>query len=158
MTNAFNSVSKRVIFQELHVVNGDIIQLIPFVCAFYAFEFPLFYNHHNRESDVMVIPSTTGTHQSDPLGRALFALIHFEALCSITNHFPFCLSPSIGNDTHIINLPSIVSPAYEQFRIEFYVINLFIQLQKCVTWSPLPYHLTLTSHPNLTPHLSLTSH
>jgi hypothetical protein len=116
-----------VIFQKFHVVSGDIIQFILFVHAFYAFEFPLFYNHHNHEGDVMVIPSTMGTHQGDLLGGALFALTHFKALCSINNHFPFCLSPSIGNDTHIINLPSIVSYAYEHFKIELHVINLSLQ-------------------------------
>jgi hypothetical protein len=36
------------------------MQLIPFVRAFYAFEFPLFYNHHNREGDVIVIPFAMG--------------------------------------------------------------------------------------------------
>ncbi len=49
------------------------MQLIPFVCAFYAFEFPMFYSHHNCEGDVTVIPSAMGTHQGDPLGGALFA-------------------------------------------------------------------------------------
>jgi hypothetical protein len=77
MVNAFNLVSRGVIFQELHVVSGDIIQLIPFVHAFYALECPLFYNHHNYDSNVMVIPFTIGTCQSDPLGRALFTLAHF---------------------------------------------------------------------------------
>ncbi len=33
---------------------------------------PLFYSHHNREGDVTIIPSAMGTHQSDPLGGALF--------------------------------------------------------------------------------------
>jgi hypothetical protein len=50
--NAFNLVSKGVIFQELRATGGDIIQLIPFVHAFYAFEFPLFCNHHNHEGEV----------------------------------------------------------------------------------------------------------
>ncbi len=76
--DAFNLVSKEVIFQELHAIGEDIIQLIPFVCAFYAFEFPMFYNHCNREGEVIVIPFTMGTHQCDPLGRALFALVHLE--------------------------------------------------------------------------------
>jgi hypothetical protein len=58
VANAFNSVSKRVIFQKLRVTNGDIMQLIPFVHAFYAFESPLFYSHHNREGDVTIILST----------------------------------------------------------------------------------------------------
>jgi hypothetical protein len=88
---------------------------MPFVHAFYAFEFPLFYNHHNRESDVTIIPSAMVTHQGDPLGVALFALAHFRALRFIISHFPSCLFPSILNDTHIICPPSIVSSVYEHF-------------------------------------------
>jgi len=41
IANAFNSVSKGVIFQKLCEANGDIIQLIPFVYAFYAFCFTI---------------------------------------------------------------------------------------------------------------------
>jgi hypothetical protein len=73
VANAFNLVLKGLIFQELYVACGDIIQHIPFVHAFYAFVSPLFYTHHNRESNVMVIPSAMETHQGDPLGGALFA-------------------------------------------------------------------------------------
>jgi hypothetical protein len=36
---------KKIIFQKLCVIGGDIIQLIPFICSFYAFESPLIYNH-----------------------------------------------------------------------------------------------------------------
>jgi hypothetical protein len=64
------------------------MQFIPFVHAFYAFEFPLFYNHHNLEGDFTIIPFTMGTRHNDPSGRALFALAHFKALHSTTNHFP----------------------------------------------------------------------
>ncbi len=60
--NAFNSMLKIIIFQKLHAIRGDIIKFIPFVRAFYAFEFPLFYNHHNCEGEVTIIPSTMGTH------------------------------------------------------------------------------------------------
>jgi len=125
-----------VIFQELHAVSVDIIQLIPFVCAFYAFESPLFYNLHNHEGDVTIIPFAMEIHQSDPLGGALFTLAHFKVLCSITTHFPSCLFPSIANDTHIISPPSIISSAYEHFQTELCAIGLFIQLKKCVAWSP----------------------
>jgi len=59
---------------------------IPFVCAFYAFKSPLFYNHHTHEGDIMAIPFAIGTRQSDPLGGALFALIHFKALHFTTNY------------------------------------------------------------------------
>jgi hypothetical protein len=43
LINAFNSVSRGVIFQKLRVIGGDIIRIIPFVRAFYAFESSLFY-------------------------------------------------------------------------------------------------------------------
>jgi hypothetical protein len=56
MANAFNSVLRKVIFQKLSAISGDVIQLIPFVHAFYAFESPLFYNHHNREGHIIIIP------------------------------------------------------------------------------------------------------
>jgi hypothetical protein len=62
MTNPFNLMSRGIIFQKLCATGGDIIQLIPFVHAFYAFDSPFFYNHHNCEGKVMVIPSTMGTH------------------------------------------------------------------------------------------------
>jgi hypothetical protein len=60
-------MSKRVIFQNLCAASGDVIQLILFVCAFYAFKSPLFYNHRNHEGDVIIIPSAMGTCQGDPL-------------------------------------------------------------------------------------------
>jgi hypothetical protein len=68
-------------------------------------------------------------------GGALFALAHFRALCSIASHFPSCLFPSIVDDIHILNPPSIVSFAYEHFQIELRAISLSIQPQKCVAWS-----------------------
>ncbi len=115
MANAFNLVSRGVIFQELHAASGDIIQFFPFVRSFYAFESPLFYSHHNCDGDVIVIPSAMGTCQGDPLGGALFALIHLKALHSTSSHFPSFLFPSIINDIHIIGPPSIVSSMYEHF-------------------------------------------
>jgi hypothetical protein len=78
VANTLNLVSKRVIFQELHATNGDIIQFIPFVCAFYAFEYPLFYSHCICENDVTIIPW-------EPIevilgGGTLFTLAHFKVL------------------------------------------------------------------------------
>jgi len=37
------------------------MQFIPFVHAFYAFEYPLFYSHHNHEGDVTIISFTMRT-------------------------------------------------------------------------------------------------
>jgi hypothetical protein len=111
------------------------MQFIPFIHAFYAFEYLLFYSHQNREGDVIVIPFAMGIHQGDPLGRALYALAHFRALCSTTNHFPSCLFLSIADDIHIIGPLSIVSCAYEHFKIQFRAIGFYIQPHKCVVWS-----------------------
>jgi hypothetical protein len=101
--NAFKLVSRRVIFQKLHAIGREIIQFIPFVHAFYAFESPLFYHHYSCESDVIIIPSAMGTYQGDLLRGALFALTHFKAMHSTTNQFLSCLFPSIANDNHIIS-------------------------------------------------------
>jgi len=115
VVNAFNLVSRGAIFQELCVTSGDIIQLILFVRAFYAFESPLFYSHHNCDGDVIVIPSIMGTCQGDPLGGALFALIDLKKLYFTFNHFPSYLFPSIIDDIHIIDPLSIISSTYEHF-------------------------------------------
>jgi hypothetical protein len=71
VANAFNLVSRGVIFQELRVANGDILQFVPFVCALYTFESFLFYKHHNPKGDVIIIPFTMGTRQGDPLGGTI---------------------------------------------------------------------------------------
>jgi len=80
VANMVNSMSRGVIFQKFHVASGNIIQFIPFVHAFYAFESPLFYSHCNCESDIIFIPFTMGTCLDDPLREALFVLTHFKVL------------------------------------------------------------------------------
>ncbi len=91
------------------------MQLISFVCAFYAFGSPMFYSHCNHEGNVTIIPFTMGTHQGHPLGGALFVVAHSRALHSITSHFLSYLFPSIVNDIHTIGPPFIVSSTYEHF-------------------------------------------
>jgi hypothetical protein len=93
-----------------------------------------------------------GIHQGDRLGGALFALTHFRALCFTTSHFPSYLFPSVVDDIHIIGPLSIGSRAHEYFQIKLHVIGLFIQLEKCIAWSP----FGLPS--NFNPHLSLPPH
>ncbi len=136
MANVFNLVLRRIIFQNLHAACGDIIQFIPCFHAFYAFESPLFYSHHNHENEVTIIPSAMGTHQGGILGGALFVIVRFRALHSTTSHFPFCLFSFITNDTYIIGPPLIVSFAYEHFQNQLYKIGLIIKPKNCATWSP----------------------
>jgi hypothetical protein len=122
-------MSKGVIFQELRVVGGDIIQLIPFVCAFYAFEFPMFYNHHNREDDVTIILFTMGIHQGDPWGvGALFILAHFMVLHSIINPI-FPLTPPSFKClicfNHFRDLHSIISLLFPLTPLSFKCLDAF---------------------------------
>ncbi len=81
------------------------MQLVSFFRVFYAFDSPLFCNHHNRESNVIIILFAMGTCQSDPLGRALFTLAHFGVLHFTTSSFSSFLCPSIVDDTHVIGPP-----------------------------------------------------
>jgi len=94
VANAFNLVSIGVIFQELYATRGDIIQFIPFVRAFYAFKFPLFYSHCNHEGDVTASHLSWGFVKVILGGGTLFVLTHFRALHSRASHFLF-LSISI---------------------------------------------------------------
>ncbi len=70
------------------------MKLIPFVCALYAFESPLFYNHRNCENNITIMLFIMGTHYGDFLEGTLFALTHFRALHSTNNQF-FCIYISI---------------------------------------------------------------
>jgi hypothetical protein len=65
-----------------------------------------------------------GTCQDDPLGGALFVLLHFKVLCSTASHFSSCLFSYITNDIHIISPHSIVSSTYEHFQVELREIGL----------------------------------
>jgi hypothetical protein len=78
---------------------------------------------------------------------ALFILFHFKVLRSTTNHFPYCLFPSIVDDTHIIRTLSIISYAYEHFQTKLYVIGLYIQPQKCIARSPSGLPLNFNTPP-----------
>jgi hypothetical protein len=94
----------------------------------------LFYNHHNRDGDVTIIPSAMGTHEGDPFGGALFVLTHRKALLFTTSHFLFCLFPSIAINIHIIGPFSIVSFTYEHF---FYCDKSFYPIFKMCGMVPI---------------------
>jgi hypothetical protein len=91
-------------FKNFVVQVGTSCNSSPLFRLFYAFEFPLFYNHHNYEGYVIIIPFAMGTCQRVPLGGVLFGLAHFGVLHSTTSHFSSFLFPSIVNDTHIMHL------------------------------------------------------
>jgi hypothetical protein len=79
----------------------------------------------------MVIPFAMGTFQGDFLGGALFVLVHFTTLHSITKYFPSCLFALLTNDIHIIGPPSFVSFAYEHFQRTLCNKSFYPTLQMC---------------------------
>jgi hypothetical protein len=76
---------------------------LSFFFTFHAFKSSLFYNHHNHDGDVTIIPFAMRTRHGDLLRGALFALAHLRALRSTTSHFPSYLFPSIIDNIHIIH-------------------------------------------------------
>jgi hypothetical protein len=79
----------------------------------------MFYNHHNCDDNVTIIPSAMGIRQNDYLRRALFVLAHSKALCFTTSHFFFCLFLSITDDIHIIFLPLFYCLHMNTFKLNF---------------------------------------
>jgi hypothetical protein len=65
VANTINYISRRVMFQKLHVAKCDIIQFIPFVHAFYAFNFPYII------AIVIKMGMLMSSHQSWVLGKVI---------------------------------------------------------------------------------------
>jgi len=86
----------------------------------------LFNNHCNYEGDVVAISFAMGTCQGDPLGGALFALIHYKTLLFRANQFHSYLFPSIAYDIHIIGPLSIISSIYDHFQTKVCAIGIYI--------------------------------
>jgi len=111
----------------------------------------IFFRLKHCEYNVIIVPFVMGTHQDDPEGGgALFALAHFRVLCFIVNHFASSLFLSITDETHIAGPPLIVS--YEHVQTKLHAIGLFIQLYKCVTWSPFGLLSDFNTPSSLPPH------
>jgi hypothetical protein len=55
VANAFNTISKKVIFEELCIIGRQLFQLFLFVLSFYAQWIPFFFNHHSHMGDLSVI-------------------------------------------------------------------------------------------------------
>jgi hypothetical protein len=85
---------KRVIFQKFHATGGTSYNSSPLFMHFMHLSL-LYYT-------IVVIMKVMSQSSHLPwelsrwsFGGALFALTHFKALCSTTNHFPSCLFPSM---------------------------------------------------------------
>ncbi len=123
-----------VMFQELCVVVGDIIEVISFVHNFYASKPSFSYKLHNLKGDVIIL-LTMGTPQGGPFGEPLFALAHLWGFQFALAWFPTCLSFTIVNDTHIISHIFKVWATFKYLTLELNAIGFSIQLHKCIVWS-----------------------
>jgi hypothetical protein len=137
--------------QKLHVVRGDIVQLVHiyFVHSFNAFELWFFSNN-----EVIIIFSAMGTHQGNFFHEPLFGLTHFWTLQFVEVQFPTCLFPTIVDDIYIVGPPSLGCITIEFIFLNFnYEIGLLIQ-HKCELFCPhqaylmiTPFQLYLTTPP-----------
>jgi hypothetical protein len=95
-------------FQELQTFTSEHVQYILFFHIFYVLESPWYFTHQNKKCEIIIVPWTMGTHQSDPLRGSLFSITHFRVA-----HFPFYIFPTIIDDTHILGPSSEVIQAFE---------------------------------------------
>jgi hypothetical protein len=47
VVNAFNFMSRKVMFLKLQEAKGETTQFIPFIHTFYVYETPLYFTHHS---------------------------------------------------------------------------------------------------------------
>jgi hypothetical protein len=60
-------------------VEGLLPNIIPFTMLFYGAHSSLYYRHGWHVDKVIIIESSSGTRQGDPLGGILFVLAHYRA-------------------------------------------------------------------------------
>ncbi len=82
-----NTISKKVIFQDLCIIGGQLFQIFLFVQSFYAYQVPHF--HHSHSEDLLVIHSLKGTCQDNPLIKPLFANDPIFVHCNVLQGFCF---------------------------------------------------------------------
>jgi len=110
--NAFNSTSHKAILWELQVAGNQLSQLFLFICGFFVQEFFLLCNHHFPLKYFSILFLSIGLHYDNLFIRPLFAFAHFCVLHCYSNVFPSFLFPSLVDDTHILDLASIITPIF----------------------------------------------
>ena len=131
VANAFNTVSRSAIFEDLREAGGSLEALIPYCRAFYANPSPLLYSNLSPPYGCHVLSSTNGTRQGDPLGGPLFALAHSRAIRAVAQEFPQLLFPSIADDTHVVGPPELLRQALPSLEAHFLRIGLRVNRGKC---------------------------
>jgi hypothetical protein len=56
------------------------VNIVPFTKLFYGVHSSLYYQHGLHVEGVIIIESSLGTRQGDPLGGPLFTLAHYQTL------------------------------------------------------------------------------
>ena len=75
--------------------------------------------------------SATGTRQEDPIGGALFALAHQQALRATALAFPFA-----ADNSHVVGPPRRVVEAFNFSERALLSPSPHVQRAKCVAWCP----------------------
>ncbi|KAA0146578.1 hypothetical protein FNF29_07985 [Cafeteria roenbergensis] len=105
MANAYNSVSRRAMIEEVRRLDE---KLVPAVLALYGSSSPLLFA--TDEGEVFELESNRGVRQGDPAAGALFAIAVHPLVDEVRRAFPDVLILQMADDT------TLVGPRKSAFR------------------------------------------
>ncbi|KAA0175040.1 hypothetical protein FNF27_03338 [Cafeteria roenbergensis] len=105
MANAYNSVSRRAMIEEVRRLDE---KLVPAVLALYGSSSPLLFA--TDEGEVFELKSNRGVRQGDPAAGALFAIAVHPLVDEVRRAFPDVLILQMADDT------TLVGPRKSAFR------------------------------------------
>ncbi|KAA0146243.1 hypothetical protein FNF31_07833 [Cafeteria roenbergensis] len=105
MANAYNSVSRRAMIEEVRRLDE---KLVPAVLALYGSSSPLLFA--TDEGEVFELESNRGVRQGDPAAGALFAIAVHPLVDEVRRAFPDVLILQMADDT------TLVGPRRSAFR------------------------------------------
>ncbi|KAA0153226.1 hypothetical protein FNF29_03415 [Cafeteria roenbergensis] len=97
MANAYNSVSRRAMIEEVRRLDE---KLVPAVLALYGSSSPLFFA--TDEGEVFELESNRGVRQGDPAAGALFAIAVHPLVDEVRRAFPDVLILQMADDTTLV--------------------------------------------------------
>ncbi|KAL0215139.1 hypothetical protein P9112_007323 [Eukaryota sp. TZLM1-RC] len=127
-SNAFNSLSRR-------IIHGALLQYMPEIMPYFPSTYSTYSNLH---FDNCILSSSSGVKQGDPLGPLLFCLAIHPILLQIQEMFPPLKMIAYMDDVVLIGDLNIVKQATVCFKELFTKIGLRLNLLKCVLLSNSP--------------------
>jgi hypothetical protein len=91
----------------------------------------------------IIIESSLGKRQGDPLRGLLFVLAHYQTFLKIIMRAPSYIFPSLMDDIHIVGPMSEIIHAFDHLLTQLTLVGLRVKVSKCKFWSPLGIFLSI---------------